>query len=169
MSDELKAKLSQAKKGKPAWNKGLPMPWNNGKKFIKGESPWNKGLHINLNPNGNFKKGVTSWNKGKKAPWTTQRNLERNHLMVGEKAYHWKGGLTTRERKILMSRKPYLQWRISVLDRDEWTCQNCLTKEGQLHAHHIKPWALYKDLRYDVNNGVTLCRSCHELLHLKNK
>lgn len=129
-----------------------------GNTINKGRKPWNKG-----------KKGLQiPWNKGKKSPWVTKRNLETNHLMVGEKAYHWKGGKTSRERKILMGRKKYKQWRSNVLERDSWTCQTCQARGIELHAHHIKSWFEYPNLRYDENNGVTLCRSCHELTYKKN-
>lgn len=125
-------------------------------------------MKICYNSDRSFKKGAVPWNKGKKSPWTTKRNLERNHLMIGENAYHWKGGKTTRERKILMGRKKYQLWRLAVLERDSWTCQSCRIKGESLHAHHIKPWASYPDLRYDVENGVALCVPCHQLLHSMN-
>ena len=32
----------------------------------------------------------------------------------------------------------------------------------QVQAHHIKTWANASYLRYDVDNGITLCRDCHE-------
>lgn len=128
-------------------------------KINLGRVPWNKGL-----------KGVQiAWNKGVKSPWTTKRNLETNHLMRGENAYHWKGGKTSRERKILMGRQEYKQWRINVLERDNYTCQCCGIRGVELHGHHIKGWAEYPELRYDVENGVALCRPCHELTYTKNK
>jgi thymidylate synthase (FAD) len=58
----------------------------------------------------------------------------------------------------------------SVLERDGYRCKRCGSgkkcKRG-LHAHHIKPWAGNKDLRFDVNNAVTLCRPCHHWVHSK--
>lgn len=54
------------------------------------------------------------------------------------------------------------EWRYSVLSRDNYTCQGKADEHhSQLHAHHIKSYAKYPELRYDVNNGITLCRSCH--------
>lgn len=42
-----------------------------------------------------------------------------------------------------------------------FTCQECKQKGGELHADHIKPFALFPELRFDINNGRTLCVSCH--------
>lgn len=57
----------------------------------------------------------------------------------------------------------YRKWRESVLQRDG-ACVKCGEKDG-LVAHHIMPFALYPTLRTDVNNGLTLCSSCHRKLH----
>jgi 5-methylcytosine-specific restriction endonuclease McrA len=124
-----------------------------------GKLVWNKG-----------KRGLQgAWNKGKPSPWTSKRNLERNHLMRGEKAYHWKGGQTRRERKILMARIEYKQWRINILERDLWTCQSCQSQGVPFEVHHIKSWVDYPELRYAGTNGVTLCVPCHNLTKKKNK
>jgi hypothetical protein len=58
----------------------------------------------------------------------------------------------------------YKHWRQAVLIRDDYSCQHCgATKK--LQAHHIKEWKDFPDLRYDVNNGLTLCTSCHTIAH----
>jgi len=54
-------------------------------------------------------------------------------------------------------------WASLVKHRDG-KCVKC-SSVYDLHAHHIKPYAKYPDLRYDLNNGVTLCGDCHRKEH----
>ncbi len=56
----------------------------------------------------------------------------------------------------------YKAWRTLVFERDDYTCQICLKRGGELHADHILPFALYPNLRLDVDNGRTLCVECHK-------
>lgn len=58
----------------------------------------------------------------------------------------------------------YKNWKQNVLKRDKYVCQNCGSKNN-LVAHHINPFAIYKEERFDVNNGVTLCQKCHREVH----
>lgn len=62
----------------------------------------------------------------------------------------------------------YSHWRKSVLRRDDYTCQGCGTKKD-LQAHHIVRWSDCtgdkQELRYAVENGITLCRACHLEAH----
>jgi 5-methylcytosine-specific restriction endonuclease McrA len=39
-------------------------------------------------------------------------------------------------------------------------CKYC-GSEYDVHAHHIIPWKLCEEKRFDLENGITLCRSCH--------
>jgi 5-methylcytosine-specific restriction endonuclease McrA len=57
----------------------------------------------------------------------------------------------------------YKDWRIKVYKRDKFTCQmpRCKNKKN-LQAHHIRKWSSASILRYDINNGITLCRECHK-------
>lgn len=65
------------------------------------------------------------------------------------------------ERKRSMQQIEYRLWRESVFKRDDFTCQECGKRGGELHADHIKPWKSHPELRYDVSNGRTLCVQCH--------
>ena len=61
----------------------------------------------------------------------------------------------------------YKNWRQAVFKRDNYTCQHCGSKKN-IQAHHIIPWAKTRneqELRYNVKNGITLCRSCHLKAH----
>jgi len=51
-------------------------------------------------------------------------------------------------------------WAIKIKHRDNYKCQEC-GSEKRLEAHHIKNWNDFKELRYDMNNGITLCKKCH--------
>ena len=79
---------------------------------------------------------------------------------TGKSAAHWKGGKGS-ERHAAMAKLEYKQWRYEVFKRDNFTCQLCSEKGGKLNADHIKPWSKFPDLRYDLNNGRTLCAQCH--------
>lgn len=63
---------------------------------------------------------------------------------------------------------PYRKWRENVLERDGYKCVKCGSTDN-LEAHHIKPFAVYPELRLEINNGVTLCHSCHMELHREER
>lgn len=77
---------------------------------------------------------------------------------------NWKGGVTPKNQCERHS-AAYAIWRKAVFSRDAFTCQMCGQHGGELNAHHIKPWAIYIENRFDVSNGITLCRTCHKKLH----
>lgn len=53
-------------------------------------------------------------------------------------------------------------WSRNVKNRDGWKCKIANdTCSGQLEAHHILPWRDYPELRYEINNGITLCHAHH--------
>lgn len=57
------------------------------------------------------------------------------------------------------------EWRLDVYERDNYTCQDCNKRGGKIHAHHIVPWSESKKLRFNIDNGVTLCKDCHADRH----
>lgn len=59
----------------------------------------------------------------------------------------------------------YHEWRKAVFERDDYTCQNCGQRGGELNAHHIVPYSESIELRYEIDNGITLCKSCHKEIH----
>lgn len=117
---------------------------------------------------------VAGWNKGKKGCYKLSEETKRkmsevkkgirpknNYNWKGENHPNWKGGIS--RDKHSLSEPKYKKWRAEVFLRDNWTCQTCGVRGEYLEAHHIKSWAKFPELRYEVENGVALCRECHKL------
>jgi len=64
----------------------------------------------------------------------------------------------------------YYEWRKNVKNRDNHKCKiynkDC---NGGLQAHHILSWRDHPELRYEINNGITLCKFHHPLKYLEEK
>jgi len=57
----------------------------------------------------------------------------------------------------------YKKWIKTIFQRDNFTCQwpGC-NKKNKLNAHHINKWSDFPGLRYNLNNGITLCKQHHD-------
>lgn len=86
--------------------------------------------------------------------------------VTGDKHHQWNPELNDGERITKRKYPEYIAWRTSVFERDGYTCQVCLDKSGgNLIAHHINGYHWDKGGRTDINNGITLCDSCHKEFH----
>jgi len=120
-----------------------------------------------------FKKGHTSWNTGFKG-WVSGRIYQPMSEETKQKIREKKIGKTLSEetkRKISEAirkkdtpiyrrSKKCEEWKRKVKERDGNQCTKCGSKE-KLHVHHIIPWEDCYEKRIDVDNGLTLCVSCH--------
>jgi len=79
----------------------------------------------------------------------------------GDKVWNWKGGVRT-ETQLIRGSVQYRQWRKAVFKRDNYTCQFCGARGVQLNADHVKRFSDYPELRFDLDNGRTLCEPCHK-------
>ena len=98
-------------------------------------------------------------------PYMPQLNLTHQK---GELNPKWKGGAA--RNGLLRSTYQYRDWHDFVLKLDNYTCQCCGNKSGngrtvKLHVHHIYNFADNKELIYDNNNGICLCKECHNKFH----
>ena len=60
-------------------------------------------------------------------------------------------------------------WADAVRERDNYTCWRCGYYNKNNHAHHIATRARRPDLKLDIDNGMTLCMSCHGWVHYHPK
>jgi len=89
------------------------------------------------------------------------KNIHRLISMPKEKNPNWKGGKTEASKSIRNSRE-YTLWRTAIFIRDNFTCIWCGRRGEKIHADHIKPFALFPELRLAIDNGRTLCIPCHK-------
>src|SRR3990167_717800 len=139
--------------GQVAWNKGkkgLQVAWN------KGKSEYAKKL------------GFGKWMLGKKKSEETRKKQSEAAQQIIKEGRHnfYIDGRTTENHKIRNSLEMKL-WREAVFKRDDWTCIWCGKRSGKgkkvyLQADHIEPFAYFPELRFDINNGRTLCVECHK-------
>jgi len=99
-------------------------------------------------------------NRGKKRKLITKNKI--SNALSGSNNGSWRGGISY-ERKQNRNQRNHRIWREKVFKRDNYTCQECKKRGGDLEAHHIKPYAYFEKLRYDINNGQTLCKDCHKI------
>jgi hypothetical protein len=104
--------------------------------------------------------------KGKPTTFETRKKQRLAKLgRTGTLCPNFRGGYDRTERNLAMTRDAYRQWRKSVFERDDFTCQRCFKTKCKLNAHHWLSWKLHPDFRYSVVNGVTLCEPCHRYVH----
>ena len=103
--------------------------------------------------------------------WKSENIRGENHPcygregLKGENNPNYNPNKTQEKRELERQYPEYNDWRKEVFERDNYTCQCCGKKGGNLNAHHIYGYAEYKDLRTDVDNGVILCEDCHKRYH----
>ena len=109
---------------------------------------------------------MNPWNKGKSNPFAT-----------GNKSHFWKGGVTPVNHQIRNSFR-YVAWRKAVFERDNYTCQMCGVRGGDLEVDHYPQTfsqiintfkiksieeAILCDALWDTKNNRTLCVKCHKI------
>jgi hypothetical protein len=123
------------------------------------------------------RKNISLAHKGLKM--TLETIQKRRLTQLGSKSHLWKGGITPITSKIRSSIK-YREWRQKVFIRDDFTCQKCGKRGGELHAHHKKEFykiiqeikqnlplmdlyeaAMIYTVLWDIGNGETQCGKCH--------
>lgn len=53
------------------------------------------------------------------------------------------------------------EWSLKIRERDKHLCQICKSSKT-IQAHHIIPKSI-KETRFSLQNGISLCYSCHEV------
>lgn len=162
-SAETNRKISLTKIGVPSPMKGkrIPKLVGNTNGFREGMVPWNRGKPMDPK----LKERLVFLHEGKPLSSGVRRKISIK--LSGENAPNWQGGKTSESQRVRGSFL-YRYWRSLVFRRDDYTCQVCGAKSGKgkpvyLNAHHKSPFSGDRENRFKVENGITLCISCHRL------
>ncbi len=120
-------------------------------RLLKSYPAYWKGKHISEEA----KRKISEARRGKKLDLQ-----HRKKISSGLK----KAGVTRLDKDYGFTRMNYQTWRKGVLERDKHLCQICLS-DIKVLAHHLKPFKTHREIRYDVKNGISLCKACHQALH----
>ena len=124
---------------------------------------------------GEKSRGHIPWNKGKLWPEEIKKRISQTNkrkgiepaekfIGLGEKHWNWKGGITPENNRI-RGWIEYRLWREAIFARDNWTCQKTGIRGEKLHPHHIKNFAQFPELRFAIDNGITLSEKAHRKFH----
>ena len=147
LSEETKKKISLAMRGDKNPSKRPEVREKMKQAKLKNPTKYWLGKKRDEMIGNRFSEGRDPWNKGIKRP-----------EICGENNPNWRGGKSKRK----LSTPEYKAWRKAVFKRDDHTCQDCGIRGGYLEAHHIKAWSINKELRFELDNGQTLCKECHK-------
>ena len=112
-------------------------------------------------------KSATRGNTGKHFSLLHKERLSQSHS--GLNHYRWIEDRGSVQRN-LRNDPEYLQWVKMVKKRDHNICKlKAKTCKGYNIVHHIKSWKNYPEIRYLINNGITLCQAHHPRTRAKEK
>jgi hypothetical protein len=139
-------------KCKECFNATLRTGKSNTGRFQKGNNNWIGRKHTE-----ETKSKISELQKGKKQKPETIEKRRQKHL-------------GKRRKQTRHASRKYQEWRNLVKEKDKWKCKHCECEDKKiLHAHHIQSWKSNESLRFDVNNGMTLCKYCHAKEETKNR
>jgi len=172
LSEETKKKISESKKGSTPWNKNkkglIPEPWN--KLQISDEE---RELRKKQQKQKEYQKHKEKYKKYK------NEYYQKNRIHYLQKNAEWQ---LNNQQKVFQIKLNHLkkcgfpfkldpsaygfaimEWSKIIKSRDSHTCQNC-SSPAQI-SHHIIHKSKYPALSLNINNGIALCKKCHNEVH----
>jgi hypothetical protein len=171
LSDEHKRKISAKLTGKPHANRGKKFSEERRKAHSDAmkraakegrthTEAWREKIKATLAIKWANSKRRNPILKGLK--WSPERRQEWSERKKGAGNQNWKDG-ATKKSKLVRATWQYREWSEAVKQRDG-QCLRCGSTE-KLHAHHVERFIKNPEKRFDLSNGITLCKACHHKEH----
>lgn len=140
LSEETRLKISLSLIGRESWNTGMKVSGMSGKKHSKETLM-------------KMSESQKTWIRSKRAPLSEETKRKISIANKGRR----KRLIPIEDRKHAYDRD-YKDWMLAVKNRDGWKCKmSNVDCSGRLEAHHILSYSEHAKLRYEINNGITLC------------
>lgn len=153
-TEESKRKMSESRKGK------VPTEEHKKNLSIANSGIYNPFYGKKHNEESRIK--ISRSMKGKTGRVHSEETKKKQSLaQQGSGGSNWQGGKTLIHYTIRQSLE-YRSWRLAVFRRDNFTCVWCGKRDKTVQVDHIKPFSLYPELRFNIENGRTLCFTCHQ-------
>ena len=133
-----------------------------------GKVAWNKGLRLGKNPEHSLrmtgrKQSEETIRKRVLKITGKKRTQETIDKVSGKNHWNWiEDRNSVMEKHRLRGTQEWKIWRESVFERDNYTCQECGITNVYLEPHHIVPIRSDCNKVFELTNGITLCRPCHQ-------
>lgn len=161
-------------KGKIPWNKGIKTGLIPKTAFKKGHKQSLETIEKRRLSRSGYrhseetKEKISKSNMGK-IGWNKDMIYKRAKCIFAKRPnnsgvnhYKWIADRTKLSMRQKRNDYAYKDWVKKVKNRDNWQCrinnQDC---SGYCIVHHILSWSSFPELRYEVNNGITLCQAHH--------
>lgn len=146
--------------------------WNKGTKGITKSNSGSFKKGISISPKTQFKKGQNPWNKDKKNCFSEESikrmKEHKKGKCIGKNHWNWiedRSLLKVPIEKRIRQSLEYQLWRKTCFERDNFTDQKTGISGGRLVVHHINNFIDFPELRFDINNGITLSEKSHIEFH----
>lgn len=132
-----------------------------GMKNLESSNEKNRQSHIGKRHSEETKEKMSeSHKKNKNSPW----------FRLGENHHRWIKDRSLLKKKQERNDSAYQVFVKQVKNRDDWKCKmNNEDCKGYCIVHHILPWREFPELRYEINNGITLCHFHHPRKRVEEK
>lgn len=171
-----KGNVTSFQKGHITWNKGKKLGFKpigmKGKKHSEELKKQTSERMTQLWKNSDHKSNIsTKVSKALRGHFVSEKTKQKqreakNKYYENHHAWNFQGNKDWENERIRCSLE-YVIWRSEIYKRDNWTCRLCEKhcEKGNIIAHHIKLFSGFPELRFSIDNGITLCRKCHLKIH----
>ena len=99
-----------------------------------------------------------------KCTMTKDRKIKISAQQQGISVNDWKGYISPENTRIRQSEKGR-EWRYNIMVKANFTCDITKQQGIELHVHHLYSFNSYPEKRFELDNGVCLCKDLHKEFH----